>query len=190
MYLGSSIWPARRRSSTLATVSSLAGQGRAVFVYHTGGDAGEQRLVSIVDPDTVFASGLCPEAILGTLLPGADGRLSPDAFRPNPVFIEYLGRLIAENIGHVEGVRLEAQRQGSGYVCILDGRTATPEGVVPPSDIIGAVDVNDGEVVPDSYQHNPNHRLLTGDGFFVLPPEIETLLQDDLRNRCHQRRTD
>lgn len=104
-----------------------AGQGRAVFVYDTADDASEQRLVSIIDPHTVFASGLCTEAILGVVLPGTDdGPLPPDAFRPNPLFVEYLGRLIAENIVDVEGVRLEAQRQGSGYVYLLEDARQRP----------------------------------------------------------------
>jgi hypothetical protein len=105
-------------------------------------------------------------------------------FRQNPAFIEYLGSLLAEHIATVERVRFEARQQGSGHLYLLDGRTPTPDDVVPPSDIIGVVGVRLGEVVPGSYRHNPNHRLLTADGFFVLPAELETLLHDDLRARC------
>jgi hypothetical protein len=74
----------------------------------------------------------------------------------------------------------------SGYVVLIDGRTPTPDGDVPPSDVIGVVDVDAGDVVADSYQHNSNHQLLTTNGFFVLPPELETVLQNDLRNLCRQ----
>jgi hypothetical protein len=38
----------------LATVTSPAGQGRPVFVYDTYDGVGKQRLVSIIDRDTVF----------------------------------------------------------------------------------------------------------------------------------------
>lgn len=170
-------------------MTSSAGQNRAVFVYDTDDEVGGQRLVSIIDPDTVFATGLCTEAILGVVVAGADGdRLTPDTFRPNPAFVEHLGRLIAEHIVNVEGIRLEAQRQRSGYVYVLDGRTPTPDGEVPPADVIGAVSIDAGEVVAGSYLHNPNHQLLTGNGFFVLPPELEAVLQDDLRARCRQLR--
>jgi len=42
--------------------------------------------------------------------------------------------------------------------------------------------------VPGSYHHNPNHRLLTSDGFFV-PTELYTLLHGDLRARCTRSKT-
>jgi hypothetical protein len=55
--------------------------------------------------------------------------------------------------------------------------------------VIGAVAVRAGKLVPDSYQHNPNHRLLTSDGFFMLPTELYTFLYSDLRERCTRSRT-
>jgi hypothetical protein len=51
-------------------------------------------------------------------------------------------------------------------------------------DIIGAVAVHGGLLVPDSYQPNTNHQLLTADGLFVLPPELEIALEDEVRTRC------
>lgn len=171
----------------LATVTSPGRRGRTVFVYDAGTEVGKQRFVSIIDPATVFSTGLCAEAIIGVVLPGApDGPLSPEAFRPNPLFVDYLRRLIAEHVDHVAAVRLQAHRQGSGYVYLVDGRTPTPDGVVPPEDVIGAVAVEAGTVVAGSYRHNPNHQLLTHGGFFVLPAELEAVLQSDLRVRCER----
>jgi hypothetical protein len=71
------------------------------------------------------------------------------------LFVDYVGRLIAASIVDVEVVRLEAQRQGSGFVDVLDGRTTTPDGVVPPSHIIGAVPVDDEEPVWLQRHHHP-----------------------------------
>jgi hypothetical protein len=98
--------------------------------------------------------------------------------------VQLLHQVIADHIAASPGIRLEGKRQGDGYVYLLDGRTPQPDGQVPPEDIIGAVAVHGGSVVPGSYQHNPNHRLLTADGWFVLPPDIEIALQDELRARC------
>jgi hypothetical protein len=78
-------------------------------------------------------------------------------------------------------MRREGKRQGDGYVYLLDGRTPQPGGQVPAEDIIGAVAVHGGSLVSGSYQPNTNHRLLTADGLFVLPPEIEIALQDEVR---------
>ncbi|HKT00148.1 MAG TPA: hypothetical protein VJT31_11505 [Rugosimonospora sp.] len=55
-------------------------------------------------------------------------------------------------------------------------------------DIIGAIQVHTATLAVGSYQHNPNHRLLTDNGFFGLPPELEAILQADLRLRCAQPR--
>jgi hypothetical protein len=113
---------------------------------------------------------------------GSD-RVAP-SFDPNPAFVQLLHQVIADHIAASPGIRREGKRQGDGYVYLLDGRTPQPDGQVPPEDIIGAVAVHGGSVVPGSYQHNPNHRLLTADGWFVLPPDIEIALQDELRARC------
>jgi hypothetical protein len=84
----------------------------------------------------------------------------------------------------VEGLRQAGQQQGEGYVYLIDARTPQPNGQVLSPDVIGVVKVQDGTLVAASYQHNPNHRLLTEDGFFKLPAELEPILQTDLRARC------
>jgi hypothetical protein len=164
-------------------VTEKPGHGRNVFVYQVETTAGQQSVVSLIAPHVAFQTGLHAEAILGVLAPGSDGVITPEGFQQNPAFVEYLGTLIAEHIFDVEGVRREAQRQGEGYVYLLDARTPTPAGAVSPSDVIGAVAVRDRELVAGSYRHNPNHRLLTAEGFFVLPLELETLLQNDIHTR-------
>ena len=159
---------------------------RAVFVYRTETDGGEQDVVSILDRDWVFKYGLCAEAILGSLQPPARGDrgITPKRFHPNPAFVQLLQQVIADHVSTHPGIRREAKRQRDGCVYLLDGRTPQLDGQVPPEDIIGALAVRYGSLVPRSYQHNPSHRLLTADGFFVLPSEIETALQDEVRARC------
>lgn len=66
---------------------------------------------------------------------------------------------------------------------LLDARTPDPGGRVPAEDIIGAVEVVEGQLVPGSYQHNPRHRLLTVNGWFRLPDELEAALQRRLHAR-------
>lgn len=56
---------------------------------------------------------------------------------------------------------------------------------MPPEDVIGAIAIQAGELIPGTYQRNDRHRLLTSGGFFVLSAELEaTLLQ--LRAACAQ----
>jgi hypothetical protein len=61
----------------------------------------------------------------------------------------------------------EAARLGNGWVYIIDQRTPTPGGQVPPEDIIGAFEVKDGDILPGSYRASPNHMILSPNGFSV-----------------------
>jgi hypothetical protein len=72
---------------------------------------------------------------------------------------------------------------GSGFVAIVDQRTPTPDAEVPPEDIIGAFEVHNGMIVPELYRASPNHRLLTGDGFFQLDPLLAKCLLRELATR-------
>ena len=101
--------------------------------------------------------------------------------RENGPFLRLLSRTIFENADRCSLLRREAEIQGGGFVYLLDGRTPTPGGRVPPEDIIGAFEVRDGTLVTGSYRHNPRHRLFTTAGWFLLPPEIEDALQTRLR---------
>lgn len=159
--------------------------GREIFVFEINIGAEVQEVVSILNPGTAFAHGLCTEAILGVVRPDATGhgRITPERFQENPAFVEYLRALISDWVYDAEDLRRDAQQQGEGYIYLIDARTPQPDGQVPPADIIGAVKVQDGRLVAASYHHNPNHRLLTEDGFFRLPAELETNLRTDLHAR-------
>lgn len=174
----------------LGTVVDHSAPGREVFVFQVNVGADVQEMVSILDPGTVIEHGLCTEAILGRIRPGiTDGRqITPEHFQENPAFVQLLRNLISERVYELEGLRRAGEQQGDGYVYLIDARTPEPDGQVPPADVIGAVSVHGGSLVAASYRHNPNHRLLTKDGFFKLPTELEMILLADLRARCAQPR--
>jgi hypothetical protein len=69
---------------------------------------------------------------------------------------------------------------GDGFVYVMDARTPDRTGTVPPEDVIGAVQVQGGEPVPDSYRANPKHQLLTGNGFFSLGAELHAALMREV----------
>jgi hypothetical protein len=167
-------------------VTGQSDRGREVFVFQVNVGADVQEVVSVLNPGTVFEHGLCTEAILGVVRPGVSGErgITPDRFQDSPAFVQYLRALISSRIYDVEDIRRAGQQQGEGYVYLIDARTPQPDRQVPPADVIGVVKTRAGSLVAASYQHNPNHRLLTNDGFFRLPTELETILQADLRARC------
>jgi hypothetical protein len=150
-----------------------------LFVYEMYVGERLRHLVSPLQPDEVAEYGLAPEAVVGLLAVGVDGPggIQPDHFQENPAFVRFLHEMIADDIFVVPGIREQASAVGEhGWVDVLDARTPDPAGDVPPCDVIGSVEVRDGVLVPMSYRPNEHHRLLTGDGFFQLPEELEMSL--------------
>jgi hypothetical protein len=126
--------------------------------------------------------GLVPQEIVGQLLDPKreDGLFEPDNFARNRAFVEFMHEVIRKHGPSVPGLVAAARAQANGWVHIIDGRTPTPQGAVPAEDIVGAFQVTDGNIVPDSYQANPNHRILSANGFFQLDPVLQTQLLDEL----------
>jgi hypothetical protein len=129
------------------------------------------------------------EAIVGFVNEGASAHdLAPAILQKSPAFLRFLSRVIYQDIGVVEGIRAQAARQGSSDVYLLGARTPDPDGSVAPEDMIGVVKVEATPVAAGSYQRNPRHRLLTTNGFFRLPDELERALDQKLRARCTESR--
>ncbi len=81
--------------------------GRHVFVYTVLTESGSREYVSLLELDWVGEHGLPLEGVLG-LVPdgvGAD-QLAPGDLRENPTFLRFLSRVIYEDIGEVEHLRL------------------------------------------------------------------------------------
>jgi hypothetical protein len=142
--------------------------------------------VTLIPIEQAFSRGLVPKAIVGVLSrPLADEEaITLELFAPNQVFVEFLHEVIARRGPSSPGLVAEAERQGDGWAYIIDGRTRSPEGPVPPEDIIGAFEVRGGSLVPGSYCANPNHRLLSAHGFFRLSPDMQEALAEELANRA------
>ena len=159
-----------------------------VFTYSVVLGGERRDVVSPVDGRWLFdhGYGLAPTAIFGVLLRLREdgGGIEPENFRQNRPCVDVLHEVVAAEAPRTRATRRQAKRQGGGYLYMLDGRTPDPEGTVPGEDIIGAFSLRDGGIVPGSYQPNPQHKLLTAGGFFVLPPELEGALMDRMRADC------
>ena len=155
-----------------------ADRGAGFYVYRVALPEGLRDVVSLVPHDTAFRSGIAGEAIVGvcTKLLEKDEPVTGANFRPNKRFVDLLHRVVAEHAPYSKGLQAAARQQGTGWVFLIDARTRTPGGEVPPHDIIGAFEVRDGEVVPGSYQVNANHRIFSSDGLFKLEPTLHEQL--------------
>jgi len=159
-----------------------------VFTYDVELAGRRHQVVSPIDGRWLFEHGygLSERAVFGVLLRRIDegGQIVAENFRPNRSFVDFLHELLAAEASKTTAARLQATRQREGYLYLIDGRTPDPGGRVPPEDVIGAIAIRAGTLVPNSYQRNDRHRLLTADGFFVLSAELEATLVDQMRAAC------
>jgi hypothetical protein len=118
-----------------------------------------------------------PQAILGKLVDGPDF-FDAGHFAPNPRFIDFLHDVINRHATNCPTLLAEARRQQEGNLFIIDGRTPTPAGNLPPQDIIGAVEIHAGAVT--GYQRNPNYRLFTTSGLMILDSWFQSRLLEEI----------
>jgi hypothetical protein len=145
-------------------------------------EEGKKDYVTVLPPEVMFKDGLAPEAIVGILTrPLESGEsITPEVFARNKVFVDFLHKVIARHAPNAPACQAEATKLGNGWIYIIDQRTPTPGGPVPPEDILGAIEVKNGTIVEGSYQASPNHRILSQRGFFRLDPELHQRLVEEL----------
>ena len=131
----------------------------------------EAKVLTFLSPTEVSSfCGLPNEGIPGYFVGDSP---TPENFRPNPRFIEFMHQVIRTGAPLDPDLNATAREQGNGYVYIIDLRTPEgPLGQVPPEDIIGAFQVQNGDIIPASYEANNLHRVFTTNGLISLPPSL------------------
>jgi hypothetical protein len=154
----------------------------SVYVCQIDTPEGSKDYITLLPPEVAFKQGLAAQAVLGVLRRPLepDEPISPQVFARNRVFVEFMHAVIARRGPDQAGCQAEAKRLGEGWVYIVDLRTPTPQGPVPPEDIIGVFKVDGGVIVPGSYKASPNHMILSPRGFFQLDDGLLKCLIDDL----------
>lgn len=136
------------------------------------------RVLSLLQPSEVASLGELPaEAIAGTLSGDTE-------FSANPAFVTFVHEVIRRDGPMDPNLVAAAEAQMDGWVYVIDLRT--PEGVqgrVPPEDIVGGFEVKEGEIVPDSYWQNDEHRPFTEHGLMQLPDSLREAFVAELRRR-------
>lgn len=161
-----------------------------IRVFRVDTPDGPMDYVSCLSENLVFAHGLPEEAIIGVvrraLEPGEP--VTPHVFAKNPGFVEFMHGVVERRAPQVPGINSQARRQRDGWIYVIDQRTPSPAGSVPPEDIIGAFEVREGSVVAGTYRPCPGHVILSGRGFFQLGPELQSYLLEELTLRLQQSR--
>ena len=132
-------------------------------------------MVSLTPHNIAFAAGLAADVIVGdcTKLLEKSESVNHTNFRPNKRFVGLLHDVIATEAPKLPALQAEARRQHTGWIYLIDARTPTPDATIPPCDVIGALEVRHGTIVPGSYKANPNHLLFSSNGLFKLAPALQ-----------------
>jgi hypothetical protein len=154
-----------------------------VFSANLDSSGAPQYLLAALSPEDVADTGLRGEAVLG-ILADPKGPFVPENLRPNPAFVAFLQWAIAKHAPGNAALLESARRQGDGWVYVIDARTPTPQGPVPPEDILGAFEVRQGALV--QYQASPAYRVVTSNGPPQLDPWFAEKLRDELLLRARQ----
>ena len=151
------IWPFIQKKSVVRPVSDASRE--------------EIKSMTFLSPKEVQSLGGLPnEAIAGFI----HGEEAPSqTFRPNPRFTEFLHEVIRWTAPSDPDFRSTAREQVNGWVYIIDLRTPEgPQGRVPPEDIIGGFQVQDGEIIPGSYVVNDRYCAFWAGRLVTLPPTL------------------
>ena len=150
-----------------------------ILMYTITQDGRERTLLSVMPLDDGFERGIPSEAILGELHADADG-LSEDNFTPNVAFIKFMHESIATHVRSCPSLIERARHLGEGRLPLLDARVPTGQKQVNAADVIGFLEVDDGQIV--RYTACMQHKLVYEDQVVKLEPFLyDRLLRDLLR---------
>ena len=157
------MWPFSKERPPSDPVIAVAGPGK-------------KRVLSFVSPQEAESLGGIPlQAVVGEFS-GDAGDISVGSFRPNPGFAAFLHDANPNLEPDDPELRASARNQNDGWVYLIDLRTPEgPRGRVP-EDIVGAFQVIDGQIVPESYQPVPTHLVYTRNGMCQLPGSLTQAL--------------
>ena len=146
-------------------------------VYDIVVDGAHRYFASYLPHDIGFTAGLSPQAIIGEFTHGPD-ELTPEAFQQNSHFMQFMADVIGKHASDCPGLIEVIEREQNGFVYILDERTQTPGEDVPPEDIIGGLEIENGEVL--EFHGSQDYRILTEDGFMKLNGWLQERLIEEL----------
>jgi hypothetical protein len=103
-------------------------------------------------------------------------------FTPTHEFRSLLHKSIAKSVLSCPSYKTTAKLTGIGFMHVNDERVQAIWGRLnDPEDIFGTVLVKDGEVVKDTYEPMPTHRIFSASGLFQLNDYMHSRLLEDLK---------
>jgi len=151
--------------------------GPNIFSVNT--DEGRFNVVSFASPADVAKRGIPNEAIVGVLPPSVL-EIKQTTIRLNASFALFLHRAIAKHGPSAPSLMKIALQIGSGRMILADARAAARGDRQESEDVFGTFQVEDGRIISNSYEANPDYLLVSKKGLFVLDAWLHSKLLEEL----------
>jgi len=148
-----------------------------IYINRIESPDGRRDYVCLLPPK----NGLIAASIIGMFRAPESGPpvISQETFSRNGVFVDLMHTVIKREAPILSAYLAQAARVRSGPVYVID-RRAAEDTTIQPEDTFGAFEARNNQIIPESYEPNPTHRLLSDRGFFQLQEELHTALMREL----------
>jgi hypothetical protein len=147
------------------------------YFYEVKSNGKNCRYLSPLPMDIVKEKGLIAEAIAGEVVSTDESNLA-EGFKTNPAFVRFLQWSIAQHAGKCDAIEKQALRIQNGNVVVPDFRKPNAEGGIDPEEVIGLVEVKDGQIV--KFHGSPDYVPFSGKGFLKLDAYFQQRYETDL----------
>ncbi|KAJ7594042.1 hypothetical protein C8J56DRAFT_426534 [Mycena floridula] len=176
-----------RRYYSVKSATSFPDPARPDLYYHLLENQSSPAfaLSFLPDPPKPFSRTII--GWLPALTNASNHQVGLNDFKENPAFRNILHQALKQ--GLVEDVD-EIQRNGAvqtqqGWMHIHDSRNIPALGRIgDPDDIIASVLVQDGKILPETYEAMPSYRICTSDGLTQLTPGLAQKLRSSLEEQA------
>lgn len=149
-------------------------------IIETTVDGINKSYCTFISQEHIFKYGLSANVIVGEVQKLDSGEVDfENSFVENTLFKKSIFDFLEKEIVNDPQLIESARQQDEGWVYILDQRTPTPDGEVPPYDIVGAFEVKEG--VLEGFSANQNYQLKSENGFTDLGGRLNIKFNDYLK---------
>lgn len=145
-----------------------------IYLLKTTIEEKETLLLSIINPEIDKDAKLSAKSIMGFVVDPAKP-VSFENTKFNPAFVEHFHKTLKFFAQFNDGIIHLVEQQQNGFIYIKDQRSKDDKETLQ-EDIVGSFEVQNGELIHDSYLPNSAYKFISDKGGFVLQPELEALL--------------
>ena len=155
------------------------------YLIEINENGAKKHYLSLFLPDDFDGQEIPQEAIIGRLKtfdPSVKPPFTSDNFVVNLAFIKFLHEVIKHRGSEDPELIAVAQEQGEGMGIMAD-RRCIKAGNLEREDVIGAFEIKNGKIIPESYEENESYEVNSEKGFMILGSWLEGVLLEEIESK-------